>query len=108
MEALHEHPAVRAVYCMYFRGGSARAVADAFEAAGRPCRAFVVHDLDGEHLELLRAGRVTAVLHHDLEQDLRLACQVVLQAHNAISGPVHARPSQVQVLTPYNRPASVV
>ena len=106
-EALRSHPTVAAVYCMYSKGGGAAAVADAFEAAGRTCRAFIVHDLHPEHAALLRSGRISAVLHHDLEQDLRLACQVVLQAQGALPGPVRTWPSAVQVLTPYNLPAAL-
>lgn len=103
-DALRASPAVAAVYCMYLKGGTASAVADAVEDVGRVCRAFVVHDLSTEHLALLRQGRATAVLHHDLEQDLRTACRVVLHAHGALPGPVAATPAPVQVVTPYNVP----
>ena len=106
-EALRAAPAAAAVYCMYLKGGTASAVADAVDDVGREVRAFVVHDLSAEHLALLRRGRVTAVLHHDLEADLRLACQVVLQAHGAVPGTVTAAPSPVQVVTPHNLPHAV-
>jgi len=106
-DALRAHPTLCAVYCMYSKGGGAAAVAEAFDAAERTCRAFVVHDLNPDHLALLRSGRISAVLHHDLEQDLRLACQVVLQAQRALPGPVRTWPSAVQVLTPYNLPAAL-
>ena len=93
-----------AVYCMYSKGGGAASVAEAFDTAGRACRAFIVHDLHPEHAALLRSGRISAVLHHDLEQDLRLACQVVLQAQRALPGTVRTWPSAVLVLTPFNPP----
>lgn len=106
-QALRDAPSAAAVYCMYLKGGSASAVVDAVADVGRPCRAVVVHDLNPEHLALLRRGRVTAVLHHDLEQDLRLACRLVLQAHGALAGTATAAPSPVQVVTPYNLPHGV-
>lgn len=103
-DALRAAPSAAAVYCMYLKGGTASAVADALDDVGRDCRAFVVHDLSEEHLALLRRGRVTAVLHHDLEQDLRRACQVVLHAHGVLPGTVATAPSPVQILTPHNLP----
>lgn len=106
-DTLRATPSAAAVYCMYLKGGTASAVADAVEDVGREVRAFVVHDLSAEHLALLRRGRVTAVLHHDLEADLRLACQVVLQAHGALPGTVTAAPSPVQVVTPHNLPLTL-
>jgi len=44
------------------------------------------------------------VLHHDLRQDMRQACQAVLHAQHAIAGPVRWNPSAVQVITPHNAP----
>ena len=34
--------------------------------------------------ELIRRSRLSAVLHHDLHQDMRRACQVIVAAHGAI------------------------
>ena len=47
-----------------------------------------------------------AVLHHDLRQDMRHACQVIMQAHGALAGPPRSWHSAVQVVTPYNLPPS--
>lgn len=107
VDALRAEPSVVALYCMYLKGGTASAVADAVDDVGRDCRAFVVHDLNPEHVALLRRGRVTAVLHHDLEQDLRLACRLVLQAHGMLPGALVVAPSQVQVITPHNLPPAL-
>ncbi|WP_310460410.1 LacI family DNA-binding transcriptional regulator [Sphaerotilus sp.] len=95
-------PAVAAVYSV---GGANAAILAAFEAAGRPCRVFIGHDLDDDNLALLRAGRLSAVLHHDLHHDLHLACRLVMQAHgvaHAVSMPTR---SNVEVITPFNVPA---
>ena len=50
------------------------------------CRVFIAHDLDGDNTRLLRAGRISAVLHHDLNQDMRRACHIIMQAHRALPG----------------------
>ena len=55
-------------------------------SASASCRVFVAHDLDADNIELLRAGRISAVLHHDLGQDMRRACHVIMQAHRALPG----------------------
>jgi LacI family transcriptional regulator len=111
-DAVHEgtravlaaHPAVRAVYSLYAGAGGNAAVADAFTREGRAYDVFVAHDLDRENTVLLRERRLSAVLHHDLRQDLRRACQVVMQAQGALPGPVRSNPSAIQVITPHNAP----
>ena len=106
-DALAADPGIAGVYSMYAAGGNAATVA-AFADAGRACRAFVAHDLDAENLALLRAGRLAAVLHHDLALDLRRACHVVMQAHGALPGTARSWHSGIQVVTPYNVPAEVL
>ena len=101
LDALDRHADIEAVYSI---GGGNRAILDAFDAADHPCQVFVGHDLDRDNLRLLHDGRLTAVLHHDLRYDMRLACQVVMQAQGAIDGPIESVPSPIQVVTPYNIP----
>jgi LacI family transcriptional regulator len=102
--ALADHPDIDAVYSP---GGGNRSTLAAFERAGRRPRAFIAHDLDEDNITLLRAHRLTAVLHHDLRADLRQACRVVMQAHGALPGRPATRPSQIQVITPYNEPSGL-
>jgi LacI family transcriptional regulator, galactose operon repressor len=97
--ALDAHPDIRAVYSA---GGGNAAILDAF--GERECRVFVAHDLDADNVALLRAGRISAVLHHDLGQDMRRACHVVMQAHRALPGGILSWPSSIQVVTPFNAP----
>jgi LacI family transcriptional regulator len=97
-------PSVRAVYSMYAGAGGNAAVVDAFRAEGRRYDAFVAHDLDDENTALLRAGRLSAVLHHDLRQDMRRACRAVMQARGALPGRYRPNPSAIQVITPFNTP----
>lgn len=103
-EVLAGNPAVRAVYSLYAGAGGNAAVVDAFDRENRRYDVFVAHDLDGENTVLLRERRLSAVLHHDLRQDLRRACHVVMQAQGALPGPVRSNPSAIQVITPHNAP----
>src|SRR5215470_11567426 len=72
LDALDRHADIEAVYSI---GGGNRAILDAFDARHRPCRAFIAHDLDRDNRELLEAGRLSAVLYHDLRRDMHRACQ---------------------------------
>jgi LacI family transcriptional regulator len=99
--ALDRHPDIDAVYSI---GGGNRAILDAFEARHRPCRAFIAHDLDRDNRELLQAGRLSAVLYHDLRRDMHRACQIIMQAHGALDGPIITAPAPTQVITPVNIP----
>lgn len=102
-EVLDDQPALDAVYSMYGFGGNA-AVLAAFDARGRRCDVFVTHDLHEENRELLLSGRLSAVLHHDLHDDMRRCCQLVLQAQGALPGPLVSHPSTLQIATPHNVP----
>ena len=101
MATLRENPGINAVYSI---GGGNRAIIEAFDAVQRTCRVFIGHDIDRDNLTLLREQRVSAVLHHDLGHDMRRACQIIMQAHGALDGPVVSVPSQIHVVTPFNVP----
>ncbi|MGW5238332.1 LacI family DNA-binding transcriptional regulator [Monashia sp. NPDC004114] len=100
-DALRGDPSICAVYSV---GGGNRAIAREFETAGRDCRVFVAHDLDADNLDLLRAGVVSAVLHHDLQADMRRALRQVMRAHHVLPGAPTSAPANVEVVTPYNIP----
>jgi LacI family transcriptional regulator len=99
---LQRHPEINAVYSV---GGGNRAILDAFEAADRRCRVFIGHDLDRDNLQLLHDERLTAVLHHDLRYDMRLACHTIMAAHGAIDAPIESVRSPIHIVTPHNIPA---
>ena len=101
LDALDRHADIEAVYSI---GGGNRAILDAFDARRRPCRAFIAHDLDRDNRELLEAGRLSAVLYHDLRRDMHRACQLIMQAHGALDGPIVTAPAPIQVITPFNIP----
>jgi len=102
-DVLADHPDIMGVYSMYAFGAD-RVIIDAFAAAGRPCRVFIAHDLDEDHLKLLMEREVSALLHHDLREDMRHACQVIMQEHGALTGRPTSAFSAVQVVTPFNIP----
>ncbi|MEV6176931.1 LacI family DNA-binding transcriptional regulator [Streptomyces sp. NPDC052015] len=104
LEALERDGDIVAVYSM---GGGNLATLEAFAALGRSCAVFVAHDLDHDNTRLLRDRRISAVLHHDLRQDVRRACQTVMRAHKALPDDGPALPSAIQVVTPFNLPPDV-
>ncbi len=99
--ALDRHADIEAVYSI---GGGNRAIIGAFDARQRPCRAFIAHDLDRDNRDLLQAGRLSAVLYHDLRRDMHRACQIIMQAHGALDGSIVTAPASIQVITPFNIP----
>jgi LacI family transcriptional regulator len=102
LDALRRDPDIRAVYSI---GGGNIATLDAFAALGRDCAVYIAHDLDHDNTRLLREGRLSAVLHHDLRQDMHRACRIVMEAHGALPvGTATSLPSPIQVITPYNLP----
>jgi LacI family transcriptional regulator, galactose operon repressor len=98
--ALEHNPEVQAAYSI---GGGNTATLAAFDRLGMRCRVFIAHDLDADNRRLLRAGRISAVLHNDLCADARKAMQLILQARGVLSAEP-ARPTSVQIVTPYNMP----
>jgi len=104
LAALDGDPSINAVYSI---GGGNVAIVEAFASMHRTCTVFIAHDLDYDNTRLLRDGHLSAVLHHDLNQDMRRACHIIMQAHRALPGAVNSWPSNIQVITPYNSPVAV-
>ena len=103
-DVLEKHQRICAVYSI---GGGNGAIISAFRAAKRECLAFVGHDLDADNRKLLRNGVLNAVLHHDLRQDMRIACQHIMRANGALPKISTMPLSQVQVVTPFNVPSTL-
>ncbi len=100
-DALAAEGAVPAAYSI---GGGNTAILDAFTASGRPAPLLIAHDLDDDNIRLLRAGRIAAVLHHDLRADMRRACQVIMSAQHALPD-FAVTLSTIQLVTPFNLPS---
>lgn len=99
--ALTQRPDITAVYSI---GGANVAIVEAFADLGRTFEVFIGHDLDDDNAELIRHKKLSAVLHHDLHQDMRRACQVIVASHGAIDIGALSTMSMIQVVTPYNIP----
>jgi len=103
-DALRRNPSVTAAYSV---GGGNTAIADAFARLKRPLNVLIGHDLDEENRQLLAAGKIAAVIDHDLQQDARQAFLTILRFHGFIPGePAPGGLSRVQVITPFNIPAA--
>lgn len=102
-QRLEKTPAIDGVYSM---GGGNLAVLKALDLAGTAPDIYIAHDLDEDNLDLLRAGRLTFVLHHDLRTDMRAAFRHLLASHGLGSAPEHSA-SDIQVITPKNLPRSI-
>lgn len=103
-DVLAAHREIDAVYSM---GGGNTAILRALEAQGHMPRCFVGHDLDRDNVGLLRAGKVHAILHHDLRQDMRSACQHLMHFHKLLPAAAVTPSSPVVVVTPENIPESI-
>jgi LacI family transcriptional regulator len=100
LRVLEERPSLQAAYSI---GGGNTATLSAFDRLGLNCRVFIAHDLDADNRRLLRAGRISAVLHNDLCSDARKAMRLILQARGVLPTEP-ARPTAVHIITPYNMP----
>jgi LacI family transcriptional regulator len=104
-KSLQEHPGIHAVYSI---GGANAAILEAFAQANRVCKCFIGHDLDGDNLPLLQSGQLHALLHHDIQHDMRMACLQVMRAHGVGSAAALPTLSGVQVMTPFNISQSAI
>ena len=100
-DALATHGDLRAVYSI---GGGNAGISQAFETAGRQPDVFIGHDLVPDNVALLREGRMSAVLHHDLKQDIQRCCRIIMHAHGALADGDAGEPSKIDVITPFNVP----
>jgi LacI family transcriptional regulator len=98
-------PRADRIDAVYSMGGGNAAILRALAAAGHAPRCFIGHDLDRENVQLLRQGKIHAILHHDLRQDMRSACQQVMLFHRLFPAAAVGGSSSVVVVTPENVPA---
>lgn len=100
--ALAQNGDIRAVYSI---GGGNRSIVEAFEAAGRPLPVHVAHDLDEDNLALLRAEKLSYVLHHNLEADAAQALGTLIAARGGGARTKRPALSALVIITPFNIPA---
>ncbi len=92
---------LQAVYSM---GGGNRAILETLEHCRLKPLVFVAHDMDRENKELLAKEKISFVLHHDLQRDIRAAFDHFLAFHKLALEPTTEPVSTAQVLTPMNVP----
>lgn len=92
----------RDIIAVYSMGGGNRGILQAFDEAERPVLAYIGHDLDAENRALLLAGRIDAIIDHDLAADARDALRAILFHHRRIESHHPSQPSRAMVVTPYN------
>ena len=103
-QAIATQQKILAVYSM---GGGNAAILRALHAMRQHPKVFIGHDLDCDNLQLLRQEQLTAVLHHDLRQDMRSACQRIMCHHKLLPASAMTPSSQIQVVTPENIPPHI-
>lgn len=92
------------ISAVYSVGGGNRAILNWFDKQKAPLPVFIGHDLDAENIPLLKAGKIKALLHHDLRQDMRFACYHILQYHDLLSPDFKIEMTDIRVITPQNIP----
>jgi LacI family transcriptional regulator len=73
--ALRQHPGIGGVYSI---GGSNVLISQAMRDVGYRPRAFIAHDLDVENANLMRAGDLDVLIHHDFREDIRNALRALI------------------------------
>ncbi|MCO4877496.1 LacI family DNA-binding transcriptional regulator [Paraburkholderia caribensis] len=104
IKVIAAHRKIDAVYSM---GGGNIAILKAIEARQQSPVCFIGHDLDRDNVRLLREGRIQAILHHELRQDMRSACQHVMHFHRLLPASAVSPSSSVVVVTPENIPEHI-
>jgi LacI family transcriptional regulator len=96
----------RKIVAVYSMGGGNVAILRALKSMGQTPKCFIGHDLDRDNVTLLRDGKLSAVLHHDLRQDMRTACHHIMHFHKLLPASAVGLSSSVVVVTPANIPQS--
>ncbi|WNC94858.1 LacI family DNA-binding transcriptional regulator [Paraburkholderia sp. FT54] len=104
LDVIRPHNKIDAVYSM---GGGNNAIIRAIEAKQQSPVRFIGHDLDRDNVRLLREGKIHAILHHELRQDMRSACQNVMHFHKLLPASAVSPSSSVVVVTPENIPEHI-
>lgn len=97
----------RKIVAVYSMGGGNVAILRALGSLGQTPQCFIGHDLDRDNVDLLHEGKLSAVLHHDLRQDMRSACHSIMHFHKLLPASAVDLSSSVVVITPANIPRAV-
>jgi len=100
---LQHHPDADAVYTV---GGGNPGILRAFAEQKRQVNAFIGHDLDQENCALLQAGKIDALIEHNLQLDALHAFRTLLEFHGFLPASAPPAPySKINIITRYNMTA---
>lgn len=100
---LQSHPDTDAVYTA---GGGNPGILRAFAEQKRHVNAFIGHDLDQENCSLLQAGKIDALIEHNLQLDALHAFRTLLEFHGFLPASEPPAPySKINIITRYNMTA---
>ncbi|WP_313680087.1 substrate-binding domain-containing protein [Pantoea vagans] len=100
---LQSHPDTDAVYTV---GGGNPGILRAFAEQKRHVNAFIGHDLDQENCSLLQAGKIDALIEHNLQLDALHAFRTLLEFHGFLPASEPPAPySKINIITRYNMTA---
>lgn len=89
---------------VYSMGGGNEAILKTLDEFGLEPNIYIAHDMDEENIDLLHAEKITAVIHHDVAQDLRNAFTQIAAYHKLIPPYQSQLNSDIQIITPLNLP----
>ena len=92
---------------VYSMGGGNEAILNVLDSYNLQPEIYIAHDLDEENIDLLRAEKITTVIHHDIAQDLRNAFTQIAAYHKLIPPYQSQLNSDIQIITPLNLPNRV-
>lgn len=92
---------------VYSMGGGNEAILNVLDSYNLQPEVYIAHDLDEENIDLLRAEKITSVIHHDIAQDLRNAFTQIAAYHKLIPPYQSQLNSDIQIITPLNLPNRV-
>lgn len=98
---------VKHLDAVYSMGGGNEAILKTMEEFKLKPKVYIAHDLDEENIDLLRAEKITAVIHHDIWQDLQNAFTQIAAYHKLIPPFQNQMHSDIQIITPLNLPNRV-
>jgi LacI family transcriptional regulator len=100
---LQNHPDADAVYTV---GGGNPGILRAFAEQKRRVNACIGHDLDQENCDLLQAGKIDALIEHNLQLDALHAFRTLLEFHGFLPASAPPAPySKINIITQYNMTA---
>lgn len=85
---------------LYSVGGKNAMLLAALDNRADPRPAVVAHDLEAQNKELLRLGKIDLLIYHDLSEDIRNACRVIMSVQSKGRMPLPPNGASLRLATP--------